>query len=156
MNIWYETSHGCPISSGIHPGLLGPLSWLTLRTIKRAARCLHDAFKRGTTCHTRFPRAVVYEQPFGVEILRAQFATVIKKPVGFRPAKVQRQRAAAFDGIRKDITNGQTQLFDLREGQAIGGTLRRNARAEQGFAGVDISHPGDQRLIQQFHLDGLA
>ena len=75
------------------------------------------------TRHTGLTRTVVNLQPFGVKIFRANLAAIIKQPVGFRAAKVPRQRAAAFEGIREDIANTLVQALDLQERQAVGGTL---------------------------------
>src|SRR5258708_18865213 len=82
--------------------------------------------------------------------------TVVEERIAFPcPGIVQRNGAAEFYGLGESFTNAAPQPHYLFPGHPLGAKLRRNLSAKQRLAGVDVSHAGDQRLVQELDLDGL-
>jgi len=56
----------------------------------------------------------------------------------------------------KDFDEGDTKAFEFGVGEAAGLPARTNAGTEERFVGVDVTHAGEQGLIEESGLDGEA
>jgi hypothetical protein len=65
-------------------------------------------------------------------------------------------RPAQTDGVRENLAQGETQLFQLRRGQPVGPPARPDARLEKALVRIDVANTREERLIQQRCLDGHA
>jgi len=127
-----------------------------LRAVERGAGRLHDPPDRRAAPDARLVFAIINPQALGVVIPGAVGLAEIKQIVAVRGGVIQRDGAAKPDGFREHLADGAMQACALRAGEAVGGQLRRDACAVEGFTGVDVSHPSHHGLIQQFDFDGLT
>jgi len=62
---------------------------------------------------------------------------------------VRDRRPAQPDGVLQDFAEGQPQTFEFGSGQPSTQAARTNSRTKETFVGVNVSHPGEQLLIEQ-------
>ena len=77
-----------------------------------------------------------------------------ESPDALRVHVVRDRRAAQPDGMLQHLEKRQAQTLEIGPGQTPRRFSRPDARAEQAFVGIDISHSRQQRLVQQRRLDG--
>lgn len=66
---------------------------------------------------------------------------------------IRNRGTAQIDGPPQNPLQGQPQPFKLSLSQPAGCTLWADSGMKQAFVGVDVAHPGQQRLVQQSRLD---
>jgi hypothetical protein len=63
--------------------------------------------------------------------------------------------AAEPDGLPQNLAYRAPESAQLVSVQFPRRQSRRDAGAKQGFAGINVTDPGDDGLIEQLHFDGL-
>ena len=77
-------------------------------------------------------------------------------PHAIRVHIVADRRPAQPDGVFENIAQGQPQAFEFHPGQAATEPARANGGAKEALVGVDVTHAGEQLLIEQGGFDGQA
>jgi hypothetical protein len=66
------------------------------------------------------------------------------------------RRAAKADGMAQHCTQCKAEPIVLGDGDAMSAPARPDAGAKKALIGVNIAHPGKQRLVKERGLDGQA
>ena len=67
---------------------------------------------------------------------------------------VRNRGAAQLNGVVQNLAECLAETLQLGPGKPAGGAARTDAGVEEAFVGVDVAHPGQQRLVEQRGLDG--
>lgn len=69
---------------------------------------------------------------------------------------VAERAASQSDGCREGTGNGVGEAGPLGGLEVAAAGVWRDARAEEGFIGVDVAHAGDDALVEQGGFDGAV
>ena len=129
----------------------GPLAFWA---VVGASGGLAYAADSGATDGTGVFLAVVNEQSFLVMPGGTEGGAVVKKAVALSvAAEVQGDGAAGVDGFVENFADRGAEAGEARLAEGAGAGARGNAGAEQGFAGVNVTHARQQRLVEQLWPD---
>ena len=127
-----------------------------MRTVKsaprRPARCVGSSRRNGNRAFPRDHKPAIVPRNNPVRPGPGQNKTV--RPICSRQNSTA--RCCRTQSPRPMYcTDRPPKPLDLRRRQPSRRPSRRNARAKQRFARIDVADAGHQRLVQQLDLDGL-